>query len=83
MKQYVAQEPDELSLEESDVVNVFKKIEDGMSYNYDFNYERPSVFDRFIIICFLISFYSNLDKLVRSELLSLSYFSLKSSIVDH
>lgn len=30
IKKYVAEEPDELSLEESDVVNVFKKVEDGM-----------------------------------------------------
>jgi len=28
-KKYTATEPDELSLEESDVVNVFKKIADG------------------------------------------------------
>jgi len=27
---YVAQEPDELTLDESDVVNVFKKLDDGM-----------------------------------------------------
>ncbi|KAL4219522.1 Rho guanine nucleotide exchange factor [Mactra antiquata] len=30
IKRYVAQEPDELTLEESDVVNVLKKLEDGM-----------------------------------------------------
>ena len=29
IKKYVPQEPDELALEESDVVNVFKKLEDG------------------------------------------------------
>ncbi|XP_053378788.1 uncharacterized protein LOC123528066 isoform X3 [Mercenaria mercenaria] len=30
IKPYTAQEPDELTLDESDVVNVFKKLEDGM-----------------------------------------------------
>ena len=30
VKAYVAQEPDELTLDESDVVNVFKKLDDGM-----------------------------------------------------
>jgi neuronal guanine nucleotide exchange factor len=29
--QYKAQQPDELNLEESDVINVFKKMIDGMS----------------------------------------------------
>ena len=32
VKKYVPKEPDELALEESDVVNVFKKLEDGMIF---------------------------------------------------
>ena len=29
VEKYIAQEPDELTLEESDVINVFKKMGDG------------------------------------------------------
>lgn len=29
VEKYIAQEPDELTLEESDVINVYKKISDG------------------------------------------------------
>ena len=36
MKKYVPTEPDELALEESDVVNVFKKLEDGKSLMIQF-----------------------------------------------
>ena len=31
---YTAKEPDELTLDESDVVNVFKKLEDGITICY-------------------------------------------------
>ena len=29
IQRYVSQQPDELSLEESDIVNVFRKVSDG------------------------------------------------------
>jgi hypothetical protein len=32
IKPYIAKEPDELTLDESDVVNVFKKLEDGKTF---------------------------------------------------
>ena len=35
VKRYVAKEPDELTLELSDVVNVFKKLKDGKSKSYN------------------------------------------------
>ena len=39
---YVPKEPDELALEESDVVNVFKKLEDGKFFSHISMHTRSS-----------------------------------------
>ena len=42
VKKYVPTEPDELALEESDVVNVFKKLEDGEILLHKSEYDKSN-----------------------------------------